>query len=143
MTAIRLTAALALLLGLGSANAADVMVVQPPPATMAMDSNCSDSGALREIKGRFAWAERHTWHRGFVMAELGNPRPSGHPFPEPGIVERDFCQADAVMNNGMPYQVFYVVEHGLGFVGIGSEVDYCVLGLDPWHVHDGDCRTVR
>jgi hypothetical protein len=47
------------------------------------------------------------------------------------------------MTNGMPYAVFYVIEHGLGFAGLGRDIDFCVLGLDPWHIHDGDCRTVR
>ena len=51
--------------------------------------------------------------------------------------------ADAVMTNGDYRVVYYTIEHGVGFAGIGSSVDFCVLGLDPWHVHDGACRTVR
>ncbi len=143
MSAKGLSAALALLLGVGSAQAADVMIVTPPPAVVTMDTACGDSGILNHIKGRFAWAERNTWHRGFVMATIGNPRPSGHPYLEPGLVKRDYCEADSVMSNGTAYPVFYVVEHGLGFVGLGRNIDFCVPGLDPWHVHDGDCRTVR
>jgi hypothetical protein len=104
---------------------------------------CGATGALGRIKSRFAWAERNTWHRGFTIATIGNARPSGHPFAEPGLVKRDYCRADAVMTDGSAYPVFYVVEHGMGFAGLGRYVDFCVLGLDPWHVHDGDCRTVR
>ena len=48
-----------------------------------------------------------------------------------------------VMTNGDIRPVYYAVEHGAGFAGIGRYVDFCVLGLDPWHVHDGSCRTVR
>ncbi len=77
------------------------------------------------------------------MAKIDNPRPSGHPYAEPGFVKRDYCMADSVMTNGRSYPVYYVVEHGLGFAGIGRNIDFCVPGLDPWHVHDGDCRTVR
>ena len=47
------------------------------------------------------------------------------------------------MTNGSFYPVYYTIEHGLGFAGIGRYVDFCVPGLDPWHVHDGDCRTVQ
>ena len=107
------------------------------------DTACVQNGVLNGIKGRFAWAEHNTWHRGFVIETLGNPRPSGHPFAEPGLVSRDYCEADAVMTDGRAYSVYYAVEHGLGFAGIGRSVDFCVLGLDPWHVHDGSCRTVR
>ena len=119
------------------------MVVKPPPAMMRASSSCGDFGVLGHIKGRFASTERHTWHRGFVMAKIDNPRPSAHPYAEPGFVKRDYCMADSVMTNGRSYPVYYVVEHGLGFAGIGRNIDFCVPGLDPWRVHDGDCRTVR
>jgi hypothetical protein len=139
--AIRLSAALALLFGLTSAQAADYGGQAASP--MMMHDDCGSSGVLGRIKSRFAYAERNTWHRGFVIASIGNPRPSGHPFAEPGWVKRDYCRADTVMSDGSAHPVFYVVEHGLGFAGIGRDVDFCVPGLDPWHVHDGDCRTVR
>jgi hypothetical protein len=111
------------------------------PAILA--SACDDTGALDRIVGRFGWAERTQWHRGFEIQTIGNPRPSSHRFAEPGLVRRDYCVADSIMTNGVPYPVYYTIEHGLGFAGLGRYVDFCVPGLDPWHVHDGDCRTVR
>ena len=104
---------------------------------------CDNAAAIDDIMDDFAWAEQTLWHRGFAMQSIDNPRPSGHRFAEPGLVKRDYCVADSVMTNGMQFPVYYAIEHGLGFVGIGSNVDFCVAGLDPWHVHDGDCRTVR
>ena len=104
---------------------------------------CDNAAAIDDIMDDFAWAEQTLWHRGFVMQSIDDPRPSGHRFAEPGLVKRDYCVADSVMTNGMQFPVYYAIEHGLGFVGIGSNVDFCVPGLDPWHVHDGDCRTVR
>lgn len=104
---------------------------------------CADRWVLGEIRERFAYAERRTWHRGYVMASLENPRPSGHPYAEPGLIVRDYCMADALMTNGDIRTVYYAIEYGAGFAGVGRYVDFCVLGLDPWHVHDGACRTVR
>jgi hypothetical protein len=115
------------------------MVMSAP----VVDSACTSPNALARIKQIFAWADRNQWHRGFVISEIGNPRPSGHPYAEPGLVKRDYCLADSVMTDGTAWPVYYVVEHGLGFVGVGSDIDFCVPGLDPWHIHDGDCRTVR
>ena len=106
-------------------------------------SECSGANALARIQHIFAWADRNQWHRGLLITEIGNPRPSGHHYAEPGLVVRDYCMADAVMTDGAARPVYYVIEHGLGFVGLGSDIDFCVPGLDPWHVHDGDCRTVR
>lgn len=136
-------AASAFLLGGAPASAADAsgpMVVSAPSDG---EFACTHARALGRIQSRFAWAENSLWRRGFVIATIGNARPSGHPYAEPGLVKRDYCVADAVMTNGSSYPVHYTIEHGLGFVGIGVSVDFCVLGLDPWHVHDGSCRTVR
>lgn len=143
MPALRSLAVLVALACAGAAHAADApaYVVGAPPA--AFDTPCGDAGVLGGIKGRFAYAERRTWQRGFVMDRLENPRPSGHPYAEPGLIKRDYCMADAVMTNGDIRTVYYAIEHGVGFAGIGRYVDFCVLGLDPWHVHDGSCRTVR
>ena len=112
-------------------------------AATALDSACTNAATLKRILDRFAWAERTQWHRGFVIETINNPRPSGHRFAEPGLVLRDYCVADSVMTDGNVHPVYYAIEHGLGFAGVGRHVDFCVLGLDPWHVHDGDCRTVR
>jgi hypothetical protein len=130
------------MLASGPVSAADFVspaIVSAPAA----ESACTSAGALFRIKHIFAWADRNQWHRGFVISEIGNPRPSGHPYAEPGLVKRDYCVADSVMTDGTAWPVYYVVEHGLGFVGLGSDIDFCVPGLDPWHIHDGDCRTVR
>ena len=143
MSTIRLIAAIALLLTLAPAQAADYGAPMIAPAAVSAENPCDGLGVLGHIKGRFAYAERNTWHRGFLIGEIGNARPSGHHFAEPGYVKRDYCRADAVMTNGAPYPVFYVIEHGLGFAGLGRDIDFCVPGLDPWHIHDGDCRTVR
>ncbi len=143
MHLFRSLAAAVLLFGLGSAQAADFSGAMPHRTAGQPDAACFNSSALGHIKSRFAWAERNTWHRGFVMASIGNPRPSGHPFAEPGLVARDYCMANSIMTNGDARPVYYVIEHGLGFAGLGRDIDFCVPGLDPWHVHDGDCRTVR
>jgi len=123
-----------------AADQPSTMVVSAPSSA---ESACASGGVLGRIQSRFASAERTQWHRGFVIQAIGNPRPSGHRFFEPGLVKRDYCVADTVMTNGAPYPVYYTVEHGLGFAGLGTYVDFCLPGLDPWHVHDGDCRTVR
>jgi hypothetical protein len=130
---------LALALSASPAFAADYATT---PATVP-DSTCTNIAALNWILDRFAWAERTQWHRGFVIETIDHPRPSGHRFAEPGLVRRDYCVADSVMTNGNAHPVYYTIEHGLGFAGVGRYVDFCVLGLDPWHVHDSDCRTVR
>lgn len=135
------SAALAVFLLAGLAQAADMSA--PMMASAEDIGDCDSYAVLGRIKARFESAEVRTWHRGYVIQSLENPRPSGHPYAEPGNIKRDYCMADSIMTNGDFRTVYYVVEHGLGFAGVGRQVDFCVLGLDPWHVYDQACRTVR
>ena len=138
-----LFASLALFASAVSVEAADL----PGPffvnAPIVTGIPCADPTIRGRIMERFAWAERNTWRRGFVMSSLENGRFSGHPYFEPGLIHREYCMADAVMTDGSPRTVYYAIEFGQGFASIGNYVNFCVLGLDPWHVHDADCRTVR
>ena len=143
MTIRHLLAVTAILAGTGIGEAADVpgpILINTPIVT---GNPCADPNVRSRIMERFAWAERNTWQRGFVMAALENGRLSGHPFNEPGLIHREYCLADAAMTDGSLRTVYYAIEFGVGFASIGNYVDFCVLGLDPWRVHDGGCRTVQ
>jgi hypothetical protein len=133
----------AVLLATGAGRAADITVPSPAPETVVSVTACASPQVLHQIMERFALAERRTWHRGFVMAAIQNPRKSGHPYVEPGLIRRDHCMADSWLTNGEVRTVYYAIEYGQGFASIGHYVDFCVLGLDPWRVHDGACRTVQ
>jgi hypothetical protein len=143
MTIRSLLAMIAILAATGACQAADM----PGPifinAPIVTNNPCADPTVRSRIVERFARAERNTWQRGFVMASLANGRLSGHPFAEPGIIHREYCMADAAMTNGAMHTVYFAIEFGVGFASIGNYVDFCVLGLDPWRVHDADCRTVK
>lgn len=59
-------------------------------------------------------------------------------------VRRQFCRATAIMNDGNNYPVYYMVEFGQGFTGIGGyNVEFCVEGFDKWRIQDGNCRALR
>lgn len=127
----------------GTAGAADLpgtIVIRQP---IQVENPCADAHVHGRIVERFAWAERNTWHRGVVMASLQNSRPGDHPFFEPGLIKRNYCVADGYLSDGSVRPVYYAIEYGVGFASLGNYVDFCVLGLDPWHVYDEACRTVR
>lgn len=143
MSVGRFVASLGFAVAAASVQAADLPEPIRINTPIRADNPCADTVVLERIMDRFAWAETKTWHRGFVMAFLGNARSSGHPFAEPGLIQRTYCVADSVMTDTTRRPVYYTIESGQGFASIGNSVDFCVLGLDPWHVHDEACRTVR
>ena len=116
----------------------------PPGINRREPVLCANKRVLRQIVDRFAWAENETWHRGFVIARIENPGLRYDVPPEDvGMIPHRHCQARAIMTDGEAYTVYYTTEEETGFASVGDGVDFCVLGLDPWRVHDGFCRTVR
>jgi hypothetical protein len=143
MPLLRILVAIAAAFIAGQSQAADLPGPIIIKQAIVTNNPCVDPMVRRRIAERFAWAERHTWHRGFVMASLENGRAGEHPFFEPGIIHREYCMADAKMTDGTARTVYFTIEFGQGLASMGSYVDFCVLGLDPWRVHDEACRTVR
>ena len=139
---------IALAIGLASADgagAADTSGGAAPPAPLAAeaDSLCAAPHVLSGVMSRFNWAERNTFKRGFELSALANPRANPDPVLNVGVIPKRYCVAEAVMSNGTRSTAYYVILMGQGLAGIGDGLDFCILGLDPWRVHDGECRTVR
>ena len=130
----------------GAASAADTSggsAVSPAPLAAEADSLCAAPGVLSGVISRFNWAERNTFKRGFELSALTNPRANPDPVLNVGVIPKRYCVAEAMMSNGTRSTAYYVVLMGQGLAGIGNGLDFCILGLDPWRVHDGECRTVR
>lgn len=106
------------------------------------DTLCSDERVLTRIVRNFAWAERRTWHRGFVIERIQNPRQRYTVFNGPALIRHRHCVADAIMTNGRRYPVYYEIGSEMGFASIGDGTDYCVAGLDRWHVYGRACETL-
>jgi hypothetical protein len=63
-------------------------------------------------------------------------------------VGRKFCHATVRMTDGNKHEnrdMWYIVVVPWGFSGPPklSGVDFCIAGLDPWHVYGKDCSTIR
>jgi hypothetical protein len=118
-------------------------LLQHERALRPVPAFCEDPGVLAHILDRFAWAERHTWHRGFVMVALEAPRERYNVFYGPGLLRHRHCVAEAVFSHGAIAPVYYTVELGMGLASMGSGVVFCVPGLDPWRIYGPGCSTVR
>jgi hypothetical protein len=60
-------------------------------------------------------------------------------------VARKWCYAKARMNDGVTRDMWYILEKPWGFSGIPplSGLEFCIAGLDPWHIYGKDCSTIR
>ncbi len=109
----------------------------------AFASQCQNQSILKRITGKFAWAERNTWRRGFIIDEIRSPRLNYQILNGPTSIRHDHCLAKAIMTDGRVRNIYYMVERGQGFASIGNNVQFCIIGLDPWRVYGAACSTVR
>lgn len=104
---------------------------------------CFSDRNISSITKRFAWAEKNTWHRGYVIEAINNARFRYNVFNGPTLIRHTHCVGTALMTNGTRRTVYYTVEEGMGFASMGNGVEFCVIGLDPWRAFDAGCRTLR
>lgn len=123
------------------ANAADLVA-----GVYASDPGaCADSRVLGRISERFRYQVRNVPNLPDVaivdFSRIGQTRylPKREKWP----VERRYCHARVSLSDGRSRRVWYLIEHPLGFAGIGSNVEFCVSGFDRWHVYNGNCRVLR
>ena len=105
--------------------------------------SCSEPPVAARIMEDFNWAERNTWQRGFTMSGLSRMHEHRTEQWRDSPVLRRYCMATAQMSDGQHRNVYYLIEDRGGFAGRTWEVTHCVIGLDDWRNHDGNCRTMR
>lgn len=104
---------------------------------------CSEPRVISRILERAAWAERKTWHRGWVIAEVGNIRETALKDNGPSKIDRRYCTGTAWLSNGEQSEVVYVIEGRQGFASVGWRVEFCLPPYDPWRIYDSWCNAIR
>ena len=140
MTMKSLTLALASILGISLLSFAS-------PAAAFGGKNfpaCDASQVLSHIQNRFVWTDRHVLKRGLAIESIErvhrNRSRDGHQY---WSIPRLYCHGTAHMNDGHKRQIWWLIEGGMGFVGLGDNLEFCISGLDPLKVHGAWCRSVR
>lgn len=123
----------ALLAAAGTANAHD-----------KIPRDCEDTGILARISEKFSYQVRHVPNLPDVgIAEFRRIHQHRYlPYREDRPIARRYCGATAVLSDGSKHNLWYLIEDGMGLVGIGDNVEFCVSGFDRWKVYNGRCRVL-
>ncbi|MDR3375410.1 MAG: hypothetical protein P4L98_16925 [Ancalomicrobiaceae bacterium] len=104
---------------------------------------CEEGVVLDTIRSKFGTADAGVLHKGLAIGGVDKIHQAyaGQNDPSPRL--RRYCEARAELNDGKHAALYYLVEQTAGFVGVTWNVEFCLIGLEPWRVHDGRCHTVR
>jgi hypothetical protein len=98
---------------------------------------------LDKVASHFAQKERKYWNSTLEITGFDKVREIAFRPWEPGSIPRRFCTAQAAISDGKVRTVnFSIIEDG-GFAGIGSGVEFCVIGLDRNWAYNPACRMAR
>jgi hypothetical protein len=113
------------------------------PAKSAVFPQCHDVSVEKRILNDYDWAETRTWYRGIKLLSLSKMHEHKVNQNVNSSVVRRYCMATGHLSNGHQRSVYYLIENVGGFVGKTWNVTHCVVGLDHWRNHDGNCRALR
>ncbi|AFL49490.1 hypothetical protein ABIE78_004739 [Sinorhizobium fredii] len=105
---------------------------------------CGNPSVLGFITRRFDYKAANYLHANLAIAEireLGQSRFEPRDYTH--LVEREYCYGTAVMSDGVRRPLWYLIERPWGFAGVGSNVEFCIGGLDPWYVYGAHCSSLR
>lgn len=105
---------------------------------------CDQPGVIQAVSSRFERNNREFLGKDLAIAQIGRIKQSVHVAPKKSSeVERRFCRAKITTTDGRKRDLWYLIEGGMGFVGLGHSVEFCTVGLDPWFVYGAYCKSVR
>jgi capsid protein len=140
---LALSAALCAASSLGTAPAASAADYHG--GAVADGTVCGEDWVLARISRNFDHQVRNVPHLPDVeIVEFRGPHMRRfHPAVQESEVERTYCGATVQLSDGHSRAVWYFIEEGMGFAGVGANVEACIDGFDRWNVYDGRCRVAR
>ncbi|MET0605681.1 MAG: hypothetical protein ABWZ80_04450 [Beijerinckiaceae bacterium] len=104
---------------------------------------CNDPGVVYKIQGRFARVEANYWASSLTIVGVDKIRSIGWRPWGVDYIPRIYCQARALLSDGVYRRIDYnVIENG-GIIGMSYGVEWCVSGLDRLYYYAPDCQMVR
>lgn len=104
---------------------------------------CGDPRVLAFISSRFSEREAKFWGSGMTLVEYSHIKPLAWRPWGLDTIPRRYCYAKVLTSQGTYHRVDYSVREDLGFLGIGWDVNWCVLGLDRNLAYSPSCRMAR
>src|SRR5262245_21855446 len=131
LLSICLFALIAVVCAAGEANAANALEKGFSLNGPRYDSNVPPCDAmLDEIAANFIEKEGKFWNSALYITGFSNIREIAFRPWESGNIPRRFCTAQVAISDGKVRPMNYSIIEDGGVAGIGSGVEFCIVGLD-------------
>jgi len=104
---------------------------------------CEDAGPLREIQIKFHSKEGIHWNSDLEIVQFEGVREvSFRPWVDAAIPRR-FCQATALVSDGVRRPVYYSIIEDAGLIGASYGIEWCMVGLDRNWAYSPACKMAK
>ena len=145
----RVTVALALVLSLASASqlrAASLIEknfwLSGPRYGREMPA-CDFPRALDRVIDGFNTKESRFWNSPLHIVGIDNIQQTAWLSWAAQSIPRRFCSGTALISDGVKHPIYYSIAEDTGLVGVGWDVDFCVVGFDRNYAYGPNCRAAR
>ncbi len=104
---------------------------------------CDDQGVLTEINQHFAEKEMGYWNSTLQVDHFDRVKEISLRGNGLDYIPRRYCIARAYLNDNSFHTVIYQVQEKLGWLGYGTGVEWCVVGVDRNVAYAPACSVLR
>ena len=138
---------LALALGLAPLAHADSPYVDPAEKRFSPYVGnvykCDEPAILARMQGVWRTTQNAYWKEDLQMLSLDRIRELSLRGNGTEYIPRRYCIARGHFSDDSVHTVIYDIEEGMGIIGVGDGVEYCVVGLDRQFAFAPACSTLR
>lgn len=143
LSLLAVLAALASILPEGAKAAPERTAFVRAPNYIGILPACGSAWMLATIRYQFAQKEGRFWNSALHIRGFDRIRETAYRPWAAETLPRRFCSAIAHISDGISRPLHYSIGAGLGMIGAGPGVTWCVNGLDRNWAYNPDCRTAR
>ena len=104
---------------------------------------CDDPHILGRIQGVFRTTQNAYWKEDLQITDLDRVREISLRGNGTEYIPKRYCIARGHFSNNSLHTVIYDIEEGMGIIGFGDGVEYCVIGLDREFAFSPACSSLR
>ncbi len=104
---------------------------------------CDEPAILARMQGVFRTAQNAYWKEDLQMLSLDRIRELSLRGNGTEYIPRRYCIARGHFSDDSVHTVIFDIEEGMGIIGVGDGVEYCVVGMDRMFAFSPACSTLR